>query len=73
MKKMKFNWKKELLLLLVIMLAVVAVGRIGVGLIRYTNYRYRYVNCYLLNEEYFAEYGEDYFIEACGLNGLDKW
>lgn len=73
MKKIKMNWKKELLLLLVITLSVVAVGRIGIGLLRYTNYRYKYVNCFLLNKEYFAEYGENYFAEACGLNGIDKW
>ena len=73
MKKMKFNWKRELLLLLVIALAVVAVLRVGVGLIRFTHYRYQYVNCYLLNEEFFSEYGKEYFMDACGLNGLDKW
>lgn len=73
MKNIKMNWKKELVLLLAITLAVVAVGRIGVGLLRYTNYKYQYQNCYLLNKEYFAEYGEDYFIEACGIDKLDKW
>lgn len=69
----KFNWKKELLLLLVITLSVVAVGRIFIGVMNYTNYRYKYVNCYLLNEEYFAEYGEEYFVEACGLDKTNKW
>ena len=73
MKKIKINWKRELLLLLVITIAVVAAGRVTVGLIRYTNYRYKHVNCYLLNEEFFSEYGKEYFMDACGLNGLDKW
>lgn len=70
---MKKKIIRELKLLLVITLAVVAVLRVGVGLIRFTHYRYQYVNCYQLNEEYFAEYGEAYFVEACGLDGLDKW
>ena len=70
---MKFNWKKELLLLLVITLAVVVIGRVGLGLIRYTNYRYKYQNCFLLNEEFFSEYGEKYFVEACDLDKTDKW
>ena len=73
MKNIKMNWKKELLLLLAITLAVVAAGRVTIGLIRYTNYRYKYVNCYLLNEEFFSEYGEEYFREACGIDNLDKW
>ena len=73
MKKMKFNWKRELLLLLVIALGVVAVGRIFIGVMNYTNYRYKYVNCYLLNEEFFSEYGEEYFVEACGLDKTNKW
>lgn len=70
---MKFNWKRELLLLLLITIAVVAIGRVAVGLIRYTHYRYQYTNCYMLNEEYFAEYGKAYFVEACGIDDLPKW
>lgn len=70
---MKFNWKKELRLLLVITLVVVAVGRILVGVMNYTNYKYTYQNCYQLNEEFFSEYGEEYFVEACGLDNLSKW
>ncbi len=70
---MKKDWKKELLLLLVITLVVVTVGRIVVGVTHYTNYKYQYQNCFLLNKEYFAEYGEEYFMDACGLNRLDKW
>lgn len=73
MKNIKMNWKKELVLLLAITLAVVAVGRVAIGLLNYTNYKYQYQNCYLLNEEYFVEYGESYFVEACGLDELDKW
>ena len=69
---MKKDWKKELLLLLVITLSVVAVGRIFIGVMNYTNYRYKYVNCYLLNKENFAEYGEEYFVDACGLDETDK-
>lgn len=70
---MKKRIVRELILLLVITLSVLAILRIGVGLLRYTNYRYQYVNCYLLNEEFFSEYGEEYFVEACGLDGLSKW
>lgn len=70
---MKFNWKKELRLILVITLVVVVALRAAVGLLNYTNYRYKYVNCYLLNEEYFSEYGKEYFREACGLNDIVKW
>lgn len=73
MKKIKTNWKKELLLLLVIALSVVVVGRVIVGVMNYTNYRYKYQNCFLLNREYFDEYGEQYFIEACGLDETNKW
>lgn len=70
---MKKKIVRELQLLLVIALAVVAVLRVGVGLMRYTHYKYQYTNCYLLNKEYFPEYGEEYFIDACGLKNLDKW
>lgn len=70
---MKKKIKKELLLLLVITLSVVAVGRIFIGVMNYTNYRYKYQNCFLLNKEYFPEYGEQYFIEACELDKTDKW
>lgn len=70
---MKKKLVRELILLLVITLVVVTVGRVTIGLIRYTNYRYKYVNCYLLNEEFFSEYGKEYFIEACGLDKTDKW
>lgn len=70
---MKFNWKKELKLLLVITLVVVVALRVAVGLLNYTNYKYQYTNCFLLNKEYFAEYGETYFVEACGLDNLSKW
>ena len=70
---MKKKIVRELVLLLAITLAVVVVGRVIVGVMNYTNYRYKYVNCYLLNEEYFVEYGEQYFIEACGLDETDKW
>lgn len=70
---MKKKVIREFLLLLLITLVVVAVGRIGIGLLRYTNYKYQYQNCYLLNKEYFAEYGEEYFREACGIDNLDKW
>ena len=70
---MKKKIVREILLLLVITLVVVVVGRVIVGVMNYTNYRYKYVNCYLLNEEYFPEYGEQYFIEACGLDKTNKW
>ena len=70
---MKKKLVRELVLLLVITLVVVTVGRIVVGVTRYTNYKYQYQNCFLLNKEYFAEYGEEYFMDACGLNRLDKW
>lgn len=70
---MKKKILRELVLLLAITLVVVVVGRVVIGVMNYTNYRYKYVNCYLLNEEFFSEYGEEYFIEACGLDKTDKW
>lgn len=70
---MKKKLVREILLLLVITLAVVTVGRIAIGLLNYTNYKYQYTNCYMLNEEFFSEYGEEYFVEACGLDNLSKW
>lgn len=70
---MKKKLVREILLLLVITLVVVVVGRVVVGVMNYTNYKYKYQNCFLLNKEYFDEYGEEYFVEACGLDETDKW
>lgn len=70
---MKKKLVRELVVLLVITLGVVTVGRVMIGVFRYTNYKYQYQNCFLLNKEYFADYGEDYFVEACGIDNLDKW
>ena len=64
---------RELLLLLTITLVVVVVGRVVVGFLNHTNYKYQYINCYLLNKEFFPKYGEAYFVEACGLDELSKW